>query len=171
MTVYTQGTYRNTIYTMVCCICKRLMMVKVAGKYLACLLPGLYIKGLIGKSDLSRGIVLCWNDFSCPHSSLSGSTAHSLLALPPTKKLFLSTTKYEEINGVINLSLRRRCRNPEESYRATTTTLENQIFWFRSRILSSRWYWRGEFWFFAYSNVFTSYNQETRNCKGSISCG
>jgi len=39
--------------------CKRLMMVKVAGKYLACLLPGLYIKGLIGKSDLSHGIVLC----------------------------------------------------------------------------------------------------------------
>ena len=59
-------------------------------------------------------------------SSLSGSTAHSLLALLPTKKLFLSTTKYEEINGVIKLPLRRRCRNPEESYRATTT-LENQI--------------------------------------------
>ena len=39
--------------------CKRLMMVKVVGKYLVCLLPGLYIKGLIGKLDLSRGIVLC----------------------------------------------------------------------------------------------------------------
>jgi len=31
-----------------------------------------------------------------------------------------------KINGVIKLPLRRRCRNPEESYRATTT-LENQI--------------------------------------------
>ena len=57
---------------------------------------------------------------------LSGSTARLLLVLPPTKKIFPSTTtKYEEIDGVIELPLRRRRRNPEESYRAITTTRES----------------------------------------------
>ena len=57
---------------------------------------------------------------------LSGSTARLLLVLPPTKKIFPFTTmKYEEIDRVIELPLHRRHRNPEESYRAITTTRES----------------------------------------------
>ena len=143
--------------------CKRLMVVKVAGKYLACLLPGLYIKGLIGKSDLSRGIVLCWNVFSCRvrlliRFSLCYQRRNSSYPLQNTKKLtgWLSCLCAEDVEtwGVLSRYYHSRIR-----------------FRFRFRILSNRWHWRGEFWFFAYSNVFTSYNQETRNCKGSISCG
>jgi len=59
---------------------------------------------------------------------LSGSTACLLLVLPPTKKIFPSTTtKYEEIDRVIDLPLRRRRRNPKESYRAITTTQESDF--------------------------------------------
>jgi len=145
--------------------CKRLMMVKVAGKYLACLLSGLYIKGLIGMSDLSRGIVLCWNVFSCRvrlliRFSLYHQRRNSSYPLQNTKKLM----------GWLSCL----CAEDVETLRSPIALLppHSRIrFRFRFRILSSRWYWRGEFWFFAYSNVFTSYNEETRNCKGSISCG
>ena len=59
-------------------------------------------------------------------SGLSGSSARSLLALPPTKKIFPSTTtKYEEVDGVIKLPSRRGRRNPEESYRAITTARDS----------------------------------------------
>ena len=59
---------------------------------------------------------------------LSGSTARLLLVLPPTKKIFpFTTTKYEEIDRVIELLLCRRRRNPEESYRAITTTRESDF--------------------------------------------
>jgi len=61
--------------------------------------------------------------FQLSTSGLSGSSARSLLALPPTKKIFPSTTtKYEEIDGVIKLPSRRRRRDPEESYRTITAT-------------------------------------------------
>jgi len=147
-------------------------MVKVAGKYLACLLSGLYIKGLIGKSDLSRGIVLCWNAFSCSRRvsrvrllirfSLCYQRRNSSYPLQNMKKL----------TGWLSCL----CAEDVETLRSPIALLppHSRIrfrFRFRFRILSSRWYWREEFWLFAYSNVFLSYNQETRNCKGSISCG
>ena len=147
-------------------------MVKVAGKYLACLLSGLYIKGLIGKSDLSHGIVLCWNAFSCSRRvsrvrllirfSLCYQRRNSSYPLQNMKKL----------TGWLSCL----CAEDVETLRSPIALLppHSRIrfrFRFRFRILSSRWYWREEFWLFAYSNVFLSYNQETRNCKGSISCG
>ena len=53
MAVYTQGAYRNTVCTMVCCIPVTFVTLNdgEGGKYLACLLPGLYIKGLLRWSN------------------------------------------------------------------------------------------------------------------------
>ncbi|KAF5356140.1 hypothetical protein D9756_004075 [Leucocoprinus leucothites] len=60
-------------------------------------------------------------------SGLSDSSARSLLALPPTKKILPSTssTKYEEVDGVIRLPSRRGRRDPEDSYRAITTARDS----------------------------------------------
>ncbi|KAJ3569428.1 hypothetical protein NP233_g5061 [Leucocoprinus birnbaumii] len=60
-------------------------------------------------------------------SGLSDSSARSLLALPPTKKILASTTstKYEEVDGVIRLPSRRGRRDPEDSYRAITTARDS----------------------------------------------
>ncbi|KXN83909.1 hypothetical protein AN958_00989, partial [Leucoagaricus sp. SymC.cos] len=60
-------------------------------------------------------------------TGLSDSSARSLLARPPTKQLFPSTssTKYQEVDGVIRLPSRRGRRDPEDSYRAITTARDS----------------------------------------------
>ncbi|KAF9455047.1 DUF1740-domain-containing protein [Macrolepiota fuliginosa MF-IS2] len=61
---------------------------------------------------------------------LSDSSTRSLLALPPTKKLLPSTTsssKYEEVDGVIRLPTRRGRKQPEDSYRAITISRDADL--------------------------------------------
>jgi len=102
-----------------------------------------------GKSDLSYDIVLCWNDFSCPHwvsrvrllvcfLFFHQQRKYSHPLLPNTKKLtgWLSCLCTEDVETL-------------GSPIAPLPPLKNQI------LIPNCWYWRGDFWFLAYSNIAT----------------